>query len=153
MRRKEKEIQDKDLIERVINNALYCHLACSFQDVPYLVPLAFGFDGDSVYIHTARSGKKIDILTQNPSVCLGFELDVSMLKDPDSACDWSFEFQSVIASGVIEEITELEDKSAGLSLIMDHYSNQNWEYPSQQLAKTRVWRIRITEITGKQSPA
>ena len=61
------------------------------------------------------------------------------------------EFQSVIASGSIEEITDLEEKSAGLSLIMEHYSEKDWEFSPQQLAKTRVWRIRIAEITGKQS--
>ena len=142
---------DRDHIERVIHNSPYCHLACSFQDEPYLIPLAFGFEGDSVYIHTARSGKKIDFLTQNPRVCLGFEVDVSLQKDPDTACEWSFEFQSVIASGSIEEITDLEEKSAGLSLIMEHYSEKDWEFSPQQLAKTRVWRIRIAEVTGKQS--
>jgi nitroimidazol reductase NimA-like FMN-containing flavoprotein (pyridoxamine 5'-phosphate oxidase superfamily) len=146
-----KKKKEQELIDRVINNALYCHLACSFEDAPYLIPVAFGYDGDSVYIHTARSGKKIDILSHNPRVCLGFETDVSLLKDPDLACDWSFDFQSVIASGLIEEITDIEEKSAGLGVIMDHYSKKEWDFPPQQLAKTRLWRIRIIEISGKHS--
>ena len=151
MRRKDKELNNKDLIDQVINQALYCHLACSSQDEPYVIPVSFGYDGDSVYIHTSRSGKKIDILTQNPRVCLGFEIGVSILEDPALACDWSFEFQSVIASGLIEEITAEDEKAAGLSVIMDHYSNKEWEFPPQQLARSKVWRIRILEISGKHS--
>ena len=153
MRRKENEIQNKELIEQVLNNALYCHLACSYQDSPYLIPLAYGYDGESLYIHSAMSGKKIDIISQNPRVCLGFEVDVSLLDTTDLACDWSFEYLSVIASGLIEEITEPEAKAAALSHIMEHYSHQKWDFPPQHLAKTRLWRIRIIEISGKQSPA
>ena len=142
---------NKDQIEHVIENALYCHLACAIQGEPYLVPLAYGYEGDSVFIHTARSGKKIDLFSTNPQVCLGFEVDVSLAADPDSACDWSFEYQSVIASGLIEEMISPDEKTAGLSVIMAHYSNKVWDFSPEELANTRVWRIRITEFSGKES--
>jgi nitroimidazol reductase NimA-like FMN-containing flavoprotein (pyridoxamine 5'-phosphate oxidase superfamily) len=144
-------MNNKDLINRVIEKALYCHLACSYEDVPYLVPVAFGYDGEYIYIHTGKSGKKIDILSKNPRVCLGFEIDVSLQKDPDTACEWGFDFQSVIASGFIEEIINDEDKKSGLSIIMAHYSDNGWEFPPQQLDRTKVWRINISDITWKDA--
>jgi nitroimidazol reductase NimA-like FMN-containing flavoprotein (pyridoxamine 5'-phosphate oxidase superfamily) len=147
----QQENHKDELLGRVLDKALYCHLACSYQDEPYLIPLAYGYDGEFVYIHTSKTGKKADIMKNNPRVCLGFEIDVRLQKDPDQACEWAFEYQSVIASGVIEEIVDPDKKSAGLSVIMDHYSNKTWEFPSKHLAKTKVWRIRILEISGKDS--
>jgi nitroimidazol reductase NimA-like FMN-containing flavoprotein (pyridoxamine 5'-phosphate oxidase superfamily) len=57
----------------------------------------------------------------------------------------------VIASGLIEEITSPNEKSAAFSIIMDHYSQKTWEYSTKDLAKTKIWRIRLLEISGKSS--
>ena len=58
MRRKEKEVTDRSLIDGIIHQADICHLSCSLEDRPYLVPISFGYDGQAVYIHTAPSGRK-----------------------------------------------------------------------------------------------
>jgi len=35
--------------------------------------------------------------------------------------------------------------------IMRHYSGRRWEFEPSTLARTRVWRVSIAELTGKQS--
>jgi hypothetical protein len=35
--------------------------------------------------------------------------------------------------------------------IMRHYSGRRWEFDPSALARTRVWRVVIAELTGKQS--
>jgi len=63
MRKKEKEITRREELDHIIHNSLICHLSCSLNDQPYVVPLSFGYDGNAVYFHTAPEGKKIDILS------------------------------------------------------------------------------------------
>ena len=151
MRRKENEITDRIMLDQIISGALYCHLACSINDQPYLIPLSFGYDGEYVYFHTALKGKKSDIFSQNSNICLGFEREVSLEKDEDQACDWSFHFQSVIATGVIEEVTKYETRLLVLDQIMSHYSDKKWTFPEKTLARTRTWKVNLKSITGKQS--
>jgi hypothetical protein len=44
-------------------------LGCSLGDQPYVVPVAFSYEGDCIYIFSTL-GKKIKWMRQNPKVCL-----------------------------------------------------------------------------------
>ena len=44
-------------------------LACSLRDQPYVVPVAFSYEPDCLYIFSTL-GKKIEWMRQNPKVCL-----------------------------------------------------------------------------------
>ncbi len=138
-------------IDQIIQNAQICHLACSMNDEPYVVPIAFGYDGKTVYFHTAQAGKKIDILSVNPRVCLGFEEGIQLQPDPDQACEWSFKYKSVIATGIAEELTNPDKKELALQHIMSHYSSAEWLFDPESLTKTRLWCIKLETLTGKKS--
>ena len=143
---------DRTELDQIIHDSQICHLACSINDEPYVVPLAFGYDGKAVYFHTAQTGKKIDILSANPRVCLGFEEGIQLQPDPDQACGWSFDYKSVIATGIAEELTEPSARLAAIKQIMQHYSGKEWDYPQGKLSQTKLWRVLLTSITGKTSP-
>jgi nitroimidazol reductase NimA-like FMN-containing flavoprotein (pyridoxamine 5'-phosphate oxidase superfamily) len=153
MRRKEKEITSRGEMDQIIHNSLICHLSCSLNDQPYVVPISFGYDGNAVYFHTAQEGKKNSILSANPQVCLGFEGEIQIQPDPDLACRWSFHYQSVIATGVAEVITNPKDRLYGIKQIMLHFSDMTWEIPEKELSRVTIWQVILTEITGKISPA
>jgi nitroimidazol reductase NimA-like FMN-containing flavoprotein (pyridoxamine 5'-phosphate oxidase superfamily) len=152
MRKKENEITDRREIDAIIQKALICHLSCSLKNQPYVVPLAFGYDGKAVYFHSAAVGKKNKMLNTNPCVCLGFESGVKIQSDPDQACSWSFHYQSVIANGTAEQLTRPEDKLHAINQIMLHYSGLEWEIPEKELARTTLWRVQLKNLTGKKSP-
>ena len=153
MRKKDKEIIEREFLDSIIHNSEICHLACCLDDKPYVIPISFGYDGKTIYFHTARDGKKNEIFLKNPQVCLGFETNIKLISDRENACKWSFDFQSVIAAGEIKEIADQDLKNYGLNQIMFHYSEQNWTLPEQRVRNINVWQVTIDTITGKQSPA
>ena len=153
MRRKEKLILDRGSIDRIINQSDICHLSCCQGDLPYSIPISFGYDGEVVFIHTASTGKKITIFETNPRVCLVFVSRADILSHPDRACKWSFAFSSVIAEGKIHEITDTDKKATALNQIMSHYSGREWDLPEKDLVGTRVWKITLETLTGKISPS
>ena len=151
MRKKDKSIIERETIDRIIHESLICHLACSLEGHPYVIPISFGYDGKIVFFHTARAGKKNDIFLANPRVCLAFETDIKMITDQENACGWTFDFKSVIATGEIKEIVDLDLKHVGLNQIMLHYSGKNWEMPEREINKTKIWGVALERITGKRS--
>jgi nitroimidazol reductase NimA-like FMN-containing flavoprotein (pyridoxamine 5'-phosphate oxidase superfamily) len=151
VRRKDKAVKEAEISE-IIKKCQVCRLALSLDDKPYIVPVSFGFDGTFIYFHSARAGKKIDILSVNNNVCFEFESDVTLLSDATSPCNWSFSFQSVIGFGKVEELSTIEDKIIGLNHIMRHYSDKKWDFKNIPLSGLSVWKISIDSITGKQSP-
>ena len=151
MRRKDKEITDRKLISDIIRKCQVCRLGLARDSAPYVIPVSFGFDGDALYFHTAKEGKKIDYITANNSVCFEFEHGVHVLPDESSPCKWSFSFQSVVGYGKIHELVTESAKTVGLKQIMEHYSDQEWVFGDKALNTIRVWKITIDAMTGKQS--
>ncbi len=151
MRRKEKEIKDITQISQVIKKCQVCRLGLSQNDIPYIVPVSFGYDGAKLYFHSAKDGKKIDILSVNKKVCFEFESGVEIVANETKPCAWSFSFQSVIGLGEVEELSSPEDKIKGLQHIMAQYSGKEWSFEKLPLDGLRVWVINIASMTGKQS--
>jgi nitroimidazol reductase NimA-like FMN-containing flavoprotein (pyridoxamine 5'-phosphate oxidase superfamily) len=151
MRRDNKEITSRSVIDEIIRGCKVCHLGLAVDGEPYIVPVSFGYDGELVYFHTAREGKKIDFIGSNPRVCLEFERDVSLVTSDSKACKWTFSFESVIAYGTISELTGSEARSHGLNQIMRHYSGREWEFDDSVLVSTRIWGVTVETATGKRS--
>ena len=150
MRRKEKEITDKTAMESIILKSSVCRLALSEENRPYIVPLCFGYEGDTLYFHSAREGRKLDILRKNNKVCFEFDIDNEIV-EADDACRWTMNFQSVIGLGRGSIIDDIEPKRKAFNIIMQHYSRNSYEYPDKTVKKIVIIKVEIEHMTGKKS--
>lgn len=113
MRRKDREITDICAILELVSECKVCRLAMTDGGVPYIVPLNYGYeyaDGAlTFYFHSAKEGRKLEILKKNPTVCL--ELDGrGELVEAANPCAYGYTFASVIGTGNVEFIEYTEEK-------------------------------------------
>jgi hypothetical protein len=123
-------------IEALLCSAIVGRIACCGHGAigdgrPYLVPLAYGYDGDAVYAHSGP-GRKLDLMRAEPSVT--FEVD-----EADAPDRW----RSVIAEGTFEEIADPRQRDAALEVI---YGADGVPDLGSQ---TVVFRIRLTSRSGR----
>lgn len=150
MRRKDREITDRKELEKIINGSQICRLAMVDGDVPYIIPLNFGYRDGTLFFHSAPEGRKIDLIRVNPNVC--FEMDeLVRFKKAKLACDWGIEYKSVIGTGKAELVNNLEEKTDALNVIMAQYSGRPFGYPDDMLKKTTVIKVSVAQMTGKKS--
>lgn len=152
MRRKDKEITDKILIAGILDDAVVLHLALLDGDRPYIIPVNFGFEGESIYIHSAPEGKKIDLIRKNNRVSFQAEtgLEIVHKSIPDKC---GMLYRSVAGYGRAFIVGSREEKKLGLELLMDHYHDKeqgDWEF-GKCLDEVCIIRIEIESITGKES--
>jgi nitroimidazol reductase NimA-like FMN-containing flavoprotein (pyridoxamine 5'-phosphate oxidase superfamily) len=151
MRRQEKEIREPEAIESVIAAAQVCRVAMCDGDRPYVVPMCFGYADGMFYLHSAREGRKLEILGRNDRVCLELEDGLSVTPGT-SACKWGMAFRSVVAFGRAEEVESPEERRRALDLIMARYAPAGpYDYADAVLARTVVLRVRVEHMTGKRS--
>jgi hypothetical protein len=151
MRRTDKEITDRVLISQIIEGCQVCRLGLARENIPYILPVSFGYDGTTIYFHTAKEGRKIVFMAANNRVCFEFERGVELIRHDSNPCKWSFSFQSVIGYGTVWELTDTTEKLEGLNHIMRHYSGRDWPISAKDAEDIKVWRIAIESLTGKQS--
>jgi uncharacterized protein len=150
MRRKDKEISSKAAMETIINQAKICRLGLSDNGFPYVVPLNFAYESDTFYFHCAKKGRKLDIIRKNPQVCVQLETDCELVI-PEDVSETTMNFKCIIAFGVAEEITEFEEKSRILHLLLRRYTNSTEILPAAAIKNTGVLKITVLEMTGKGS--
>ena len=154
MRRKDREVTDREEIAAMIAGMDTIRLAMNAEDGPYIVPLSFGaeeVDGRFIfYMHSAISGRKIELIGLSHSV--GFELDkANGLVAGKEACEFSMRYQSVIGTGIARVITDGQEKLHGMRKIMEHYTSRyDWDIPEAVLTHTAIIRLDEEEISAKR---
>jgi nitroimidazol reductase NimA-like FMN-containing flavoprotein (pyridoxamine 5'-phosphate oxidase superfamily) len=150
MRRKENEITDRAIIESIILKSSVCRLALSENDQPYVVPLCFGYKDNALYFHSAREGKKVDMLRKNSKVCFEFDTDHEIVSS-ESPCKWTMNYRSVVGKGKASLIHDPEAKRQAFDIIMHHYSDKLSAYSEAGLDNSLIIKVEIDGMTGKQS--
>ena len=149
MRRDDRLITEPDLLTDILKQGHLMHLALSDNNVPFLVPLFYAYDGTALYFHSAKAGTKIEILQRNPLVC--FEIsDYQGVISSDMACNFEARHRTVIGLGRASFIQSQEEKVRILDLIVARFSQQTFSYPQANLTATTVVRIDIASMKGKQ---
>ena len=154
MRRKDREITDTIRIADIISRCICCRIGFYDDGEVYIVPLNFGYEArDNTYVfyfHGAREGRKIDLIQKNPHV--GFEMDTNYaLTEADMACGHSARFQSIIGSGTVSIVSELEEKKLGLSLLMEHNTGKReWDFDEKMLNAVAVFKLVVTKMSCKE---
>jgi nitroimidazol reductase NimA-like FMN-containing flavoprotein (pyridoxamine 5'-phosphate oxidase superfamily) len=153
MRRSDREIQSKEMIEEILKEGFVCHLGLVDGDQPYVVPLNYAYKDGYIYVHSASSGRKLDLIKMNHKVC--FEVEVTtpeIAKNGEEPCEWGTIFRSVIGTGIATILSEKEDKIHGLNAIVEKVDPVGrFTFPDGEIAATTVIRIDIKEMTGKSA--
>jgi len=149
MRRKDREITDRTEMEALLAEAPVCRVAMADGGEPYVVPLCFGYDNNAIYIHSAKEGKKIAMLTQNPRCCV--EADICDGPIPnESPCAWEFRYKSIICTGTAHLLADAREKNMALNCILRHYGEKDHQFTEKELERVCVIKIVIGEMTGKK---
>jgi uncharacterized protein len=105
--------KDPAILRKIIDKCEVCYVGMIDGDArPYVLPFNFGYEDGVIYLHSAQEGKKIDILTNNPAVCIAFSTDHLLFhRHEPVACSYGMKYRSVLAYGDIEFIPDLMKKS------------------------------------------
>jgi hypothetical protein len=136
-------------IEEVLKKEVVARIGCYANGRPYVVPITYTYDGESVIGHSAH-GMKIDMMRRNPNVCV--EVD-----HVDDLANW----RSVIAWGKYEELSGEAAFDAIEALVkrLEPLTVSQTSIPTLHHARPHgreplaegvvVYRIRLTEKTGR----
>ena len=153
MRRGDKEIVDREELHRILDEAMVIRLGMLDGARPYVAPLNFAREGDELWFHAAKSGRKLDCLQADPAVCVEADNFLKLQTGPSACDDWTSHYESVIGFGTAEIVEDHATKVRGLLAIMRKYSQRDdWELTDASVDGLAVVRVRLDSLTGKASP-
>lgn len=153
LKRKEKEISDKNEMLAILENAEYITIAMCSDNEPYLVTLSHGYDRDRncIYFHSAREGKKIDILKEQNKVWGQALLDKGYVQ---GSCDHLYETTQFM--GRVTFVENSGEKKHALEVMINALEDDPQKVLDTQLTEKsiegiQIGRIDIEFMSGKKS--
>lgn len=154
------EMNDKSVIDNLLDEIHYGVLAISSKNRPYSLPLNFVKIGTCIYFHGSKKGRKTEILKENSfaslSIVKTYSLIASYMSSNDGlACPATQFFQSVIIDGEIEFVAKYEEKTEALEALMQKlqsdggYKALNEAVYTKMIDATTVYKLVPNEIRAK----
>ncbi|MBK6948625.1 MAG: pyridoxamine 5'-phosphate oxidase family protein [Haliscomenobacter sp.] len=143
---------DRETIYSILDAAFLCHVGFSVDGQPFVIPTAYGREGDKLFFHgSVKSRMMLELSAQIP-VCITVTL-MDGLVLARSAFHHSMNYRSAVLFGQAREILDLEEKNRALFCISEQILPGRWAEvrgPNpNELAATSVMEITIEEASAK----
>lgn len=123
---REKAAYDKQTVFAVLDAALVAQVAFVQDGAPVVVPMIYGREGDTLYLHGARKARVVRMLEQTPRICLNVTL-LDGIVFARSAFNSSMNYRSATVYGTPRLIEDEGGKLHGMKVISEHTMPGRWD--------------------------
>lgn len=145
-------IEEKARIETIIKSCKVCMVGMIDQNnLPYVIPMNFGYKDEVIYMHSAPDSGCLDILERNPNVCITFCTEQKLAYQHEKvACSYRMKGSSVICRGKVSFVEDNDAKIEVLDILMKQYTERSFTYSDPAVRNVKIWKIEIESMSSKQ---
>ncbi|HEY6417469.1 MAG TPA: pyridoxamine 5'-phosphate oxidase family protein [Candidatus Binataceae bacterium] len=146
---------DREVVHRIIDDALFCHVGFIQQGAPFVIPTLHVRIGERLYLHGSAASRMLRSAAGGIPLCVTVtHIDALILAR--SAFHHSVNYRSALILGSAEEVTDDAEKTSVLHALIEHVFPGRWRDarpPNRhELAATSVLGLLITEASAKLRP-
>ena len=147
----ERGVYDKDTINRILDEALICHLAFATEHGPVAIPTIHARVGNVLYLHGSHSSRMMRS-TVDSEVCVTATI-VDGIVAARSAFHHSLNYRSVMVFGTPRVVDDPKERTRAFEAITNHVLPGRWDEARQpdeiEDKGTRLLTIDIDEASAK----
>jgi nitroimidazol reductase NimA-like FMN-containing flavoprotein (pyridoxamine 5'-phosphate oxidase superfamily) len=151
---REKASYDRQAVHAILDAGLYASVSFVQDARAVVVPMIYGRDGETIYLHGARKARVIRLLQQTSRACLNVTL-VDGLVLARSAFNSSMNYRSATVFGAPTLVEDPAEKLRGMRVISEHLMPGRWDelrHPLEREVKmTGVIAVTIEAASAKVS--
>ena len=156
IRRRDRAVTDPARIRGIVETARFLHLGLVDGGRPYVVPLHYGFelaDGTlRLYLHSAREGRKLDVIARNPSCFVEIDCDETLDAEGDVPCRFGAYYASVMGEGTASVVEDPGEKARALRLLTLHQTGREFDFTEAMTRAVAIIRVDVPMdgVTAKE---
>jgi nitroimidazol reductase NimA-like FMN-containing flavoprotein (pyridoxamine 5'-phosphate oxidase superfamily) len=145
---------DRSTIDGILDEGFVCHVGLVTPNgFPVVIPLAYGRDGDIVYLHGSAASRLFrGARTPDVEICMTVTF-VDGLVVARSTYNTDINYRSVVVIGPASEVRDLDEKRCGLERMVDHIipgRSRDARPPTEkELRSTMLLRLPLSESSAK----
>lgn len=138
---REKATYDKNAVHGILDSAMLAHVAFVEDGQPVVVPMLFGREGETLFLHGARKARIIRLLASTATACLNVT-HVDGLVYARSAFNSSMNYRSATVFGSVRLVDGADAKLHALRVISESTMPGRWG----ELRKPLEKEIKMTGV-------
>ncbi len=151
---REKAQYDRGTVFSILDAGIVAHVAFVQDGAPVVVPMIYGRDGDTVFLHGARKARVIRLLEQTERACINVTL-LDGIVLARSSFNSSMNYRSVTLFGAPRLVEGDEKKLRAMKRISEHSIPGRWdelrESHDREIKMTGVIALKIESASAKIS--
>jgi nitroimidazol reductase NimA-like FMN-containing flavoprotein (pyridoxamine 5'-phosphate oxidase superfamily) len=151
---REKASYDTETVFSILDAGLVAHVAFVQDGAPVVVPMIYGREDETIYLHGARKARVIRLLEESPRACLNVTL-VDGIVFARSAFNSSMNYRSTTVFGKPRLIDDEAGKLHAMKVISEHTMPGRWDELREPLDRevkmTGVIELNIESASAKIS--
>ena len=151
---REKATYDQQTVHSILDSALLASVGFVQDGQPVVVPMLYGREGETVYLHGARKARVIRLLESTTTACLNIT-HVDALVYARSVFNSSMNYRSVTVFGTPRLVEGRDEKLHALKVIADSTMPGRWdevrESHDKEIKMTGVIALEIESASAKVS--
>ena len=148
----EKAVYDRETVHAVLDQAPVAHVAFVQDGAPVVVPMIFGRENETIFLHGARKARVVRLLEQTEQACLNVTL-IDALVLARSAFSSSMNYRSATVHGKPVLVDAYDDKVHAMRVISEHLMPGRWDELREPLERevkmTGVIALEIESAAAK----
>jgi nitroimidazol reductase NimA-like FMN-containing flavoprotein (pyridoxamine 5'-phosphate oxidase superfamily) len=148
----ERGVYDRAVIDALLDEALYCHVAYVQDGGPRVIPTIHVRVGDTLYLHGSTASRTLRSLRDGAEVCVVVTL-LDGLVLARSAFHHSMNYRSVVVFGRAREVTDPKEKWAAQRALVEHVvpgrSDEARLPTERELRQTTILAVPLEECSAK----
>ena len=142
---------DEATVHAMLDAGFLCHISFVMDGQPFIIPTAFGRDGNHIYLHGSSKSRMMLHLAEGHPACIAVS-HIDALVLARSIFHHSVNYRSAVLFGKGEKV-EGEEKMHGLRVVSDQILKGRWgevrEPNEQEMKATTVIRFTIEAASAK----
>ncbi|MGH2710861.1 MAG: pyridoxamine 5'-phosphate oxidase family protein [Actinomycetota bacterium] len=148
----ERAVYDRETIEAILDEAVFCHVAVVVDGAPRVIPTIHARSGDTLFIHGSNASRTLRAIKGDAEVCVVVTL-LDGLVLARSAFNSSMNYRSVVVYGTASEVTDPDEKWEAQRALVEHVipgRSADARMPNEkELRQTTILAIPLDESSAK----
>ena len=145
-------VYEREAVYKILDEGFVCHVGFVVEGQPFVIPTAYGREGDTLFVHGAKASRMLKALRDGAEVCVTVTL-VDGLVLARSVFHHSMNYRSVVVFGKARLVESDEEKLDALRAFTEHVVPGRWQasrIPNrQELDATLVLALPLDEASAK----
>jgi uncharacterized protein len=150
-REPQRGVYDRETIDAILDEALFCHLGFEVDGQPYVIPTLHARIGDLLYVHGSAASRMLRHATSDVRICVTVTL-LDGLVLARSVFNHSINYRSVVVLGTATNV-EGDEQAEALRAFTEHVAPGRWDEArqptEQELKATWILSLPLTEASAK----